>query len=284
MLSVIYERLTANKKGKLLVQIILIIYAVIQVYPLIWLVLFSLKDNNEIFGGNIAGLPKHFLWQNYATSLMKANAVKYLFNSILVTAAAILLTTVLASMTAYAISRMKWRLSNATLIAFLLGMMIPIHAALLPLFMVLKHLKLLNSYWALIVPYTAFALPMAIFILSSFMKGIPRELEESAAIDGCSIYIIYYSIIIPLIRPAIATVAIFTYLSSWNELMFAVTFISKEQFKTLTVGIMSMVGNFMTDWGPVGAGLVIATLPTIVIYIFLSEQVQKSLIMGAVKG
>ena len=124
--------------GKLIIQIFLAIYAVIQVYPLIWLVLFSLKDNNEIFGGNIAGLPKHFLWQNYANSLLKANAVKYFFNSTLVTAATILFTVILASMTSYAICRMKWRLSNATLITFSLGMMIPIHAALLPLFMVLK--------------------------------------------------------------------------------------------------------------------------------------------------
>ena len=125
---------------------------------------------------------------------------------------------------------------------------------------------------------------MAIILFSSFMKGIPRELEEAVAIDGCSIYRIFSSIILPLIRPAIATVAIFTYLASWNELMFAITFISKEQLKTITVGIMSMVGTYVTEWGPIGAGLVIATFPTVLIYVVLSEQVQKSLVAGAVKG
>lgn len=270
--------------GKILLQVFLILYAVIQLYPLIWMLFFSLKDNNEIFGGNIAGFPKPPKWNNYAEAITQANIQKYFLNSVFVTGATIIAVIVLASMSAYAISRMKWKLSNATLIAFLLGMMVPIHAALLPLFMVLKNLKILNSYLSLIIPYTAFGLPMAIIVLISFMKGIPRELEESAAIDGCSIYRIFFSIMLPLIRPAIATVAIFTYLSSWNELMFAVTFISKVEYKTITVGIMSMVGTYVTKWGPIGAGLVIATLPTLVIYILLSNQVQKSLVAGAVKG
>lgn len=209
--------------------------------------------------------------------------MKYFFNSVIVTVITIVLVLLLSSMTAYAISRMKWKLSKPTLIIILIGMMVPIHAALLPLFMVLKNLKMLNSYWALIIPYTAFAIPMAVIILAAFIRGIPRELEEAAVIDGCGIFRIFFSIIIPIIRPAMATVAIFTYLSSWNELMFAVTFINKAEFKTLTVGIMSMVGNYVTKWGDIGAGLVIATIPTILIYILLSDQVQKSLTAGAVK-
>ena len=269
---------------KIFLQIFLALFAIIQIYPLIWLILFSFKDNNEIFGGNVAGLPKVWRIQNYVSAISQANVMKYFFNSTFVTAITILLVIVLSSMTAYAIYRMNWKLSNVTLIFILLGMMIPIHAALLPLFMVLKNLKLLNTFWALIIPYTAFGLPMAIFILGSFLNGIPRELEEAAAIDGCNIYKIFFAIILPLIKPAIATVSIFTYLSTWNELMFAVTFINKKEFKTLTVGIMSMVGNYVTKWGEIGAGLVIATLPTILIYILLSEQVQNSLTAGAVKG
>ena len=269
---------------KILLQIFLAIFAVIQIYPLIWLILFSFKDNNEIFGGNIAGLPHIWRIQNYASAISQANVMSYFVNSVFVTAITITFVIILSSMTAYAIYRMKWKLSNVTLIVILLGMMVPIHAALLPLFMVLKNLKLLNTFWALIIPYTAFGLPMAIFILGSFLSGIPRELEEAAAIDGCNIYKIFATVILPLIKPAIATVSIFTYLSTWNELMFAVTFINKKEFKTLTVGIMSMVGNYVTKWGEIGAGLVIATLPTILIYILLSEQVQNSLTAGAVKG
>lgn len=273
-----------KKTGIIILQIALIFFAVIQLYPLVWLVLFSFKNNNEIFGGNIAGLPHVWKIENYINAFEQAHVLDYLFNSVLVTALTILFVVVLASMSAYAIERMVWRGSQLSMKIILLGMMVPIHAALLPLFMVLKTFKLLNTYWGLIIPYVAFGLPMAVFILTSFYASLPRELEEAAAIDGCSIYRIWASIMLPLVKPAIATVSIFTYISAWNELMFAVTFISKREYKTLTVGIMSMVGTFTTKWGEIGAGLVIATVPTIIIYMLLSEQVQKSLVAGAVKG
>lgn len=273
-----------KKTGTIILQIALIFFAVIQLYPLVWLVLFSFKNNNEIFGGNVAGLPHVWKIENYINAFEQAHVLDYLFNSVLVTALTILFVVVLASMSAYAIERMVWRGSQLSMKLILLGMMVPIHAALLPLFMVLKTFKLLNTYWGLIIPYVAFGLPMAVFILTSFYASLPKELEEAAAIDGCSIYRIWASIMLPLVKPAIATVSIFTYISAWNELMFAVTFISKREYKTLTVGIMSMVGTFTTKWGEIGAGLVIATVPTIIIYMLLSEQVQKSLVAGAVKG
>jgi raffinose/stachyose/melibiose transport system permease protein len=162
--------------------------------------------------------------------------------------------------------------------------MVPIHAVLLPVFIMLRNMKMLNSYQALILPYIAFALPMAIFILVGFFQSLPKELEESAFLDGCSIYGTFFKIILPLVKPAIATVSIFTFLSTWNEMVFAITFISKNEFKTLTVGILQMVGQYSTDWGSMGAGLVIATLPTILVYMIFSNQVESSMTAGAVKG
>lgn len=224
----------------------------------------------------------HF--SNYATVFTSGNVGLYLLNSTIVTAATIAVSTVLLSTSAYAIVRMHWKLSGVFLTYVLLGIMVPIHATLLPMFVILRKMHLLNTYLALIIPYVAFALPIGIFILTGFIRNIPKEIEESACIDGCNIYQIFYHIVAPLLRPAIATVAIFTFLSSWNELMFANTFISSDKLKTLTVGIMSLSGAHNTDWGAIGAGLMIATVPTLVIYCFLSEQVQKSLIVGAVKG
>ncbi|NLD50562.1 MAG: carbohydrate ABC transporter permease [Clostridiaceae bacterium] len=276
--------MSKNKFGNYSISIILAIIAAVQIFPLIWLIFFSLKSDAEIFGENIIGLPQKFLWQNYSKALVGGNAGMYFLNSVFVTGVTIILSGVLSSMAAYAIVRMKWKLRKPVLTIFLLGMMIPIHAALLPLFLILKNLNLYDSPLALIVPYTAFALPMSIFILTSFLQSIPKELEEAALIDGCNIYQAFFSIIVPVLKPALATISIFTYLSTWNELMFAVTFISKREYKTLTVGIMSMVGQYSTNWGPIGAGLVIATLPTIIIYILMSSQVQKSLTSGAVKG
>ena len=264
--------------------IVLGLYAVIQVYPLFWLFLFSFKDNNEIFSGNAMGFPQVWRGSNYITVLTSGNVAVYLLNSIIVTAATIIVSSVLIATAAYAIVRMRWKLSGLFLTYVLLGLMVPIHATLLPLFIILRNLDLLNSYLSVIIPYVAFALPMGIFIMTGFLKSIPRELEESACLDGCSIYKTFYYVILPLMRPAIATVAIFTFISSWNELMFANTFLSDEKLKTLTVGILSLSGQQGTHWGPIGAGLVIATVPTLIIYILLSDQLQKSMIAGAVKG
>ncbi len=265
-----------------LLQVVLMFVAAIQLFPLIWLLFFSLKSNAELFGDNILGLPKEWLWSNYITVLKSSNIFRYFSNSVVITVITIIITNVLSAMVAYALTRLKWKLSNAVYILFLTGMMIPIHAALLPLFIILK--PVLNTYLALIIPYVGFALPLSVLILSGFMGTIPREIEEAAFLDGAGIGRIFTYIIVPLMKPALATISVLTYLSSWNELMFAITFINKETYKTLTFGIMSMVGRYTTNWGLIGAGLVIATIPSIVIYMLMSEQIQGSLSSGAVKG
>ena len=264
--------------------LILIIVAVLQIYPLYWLLTFSLKSNIEIFNTNPLGLPQEWMWQNFVEVFSRGNVGAYFLNSVIVTSASIVISTIVAAMASYAIARMSWRLSSKSLMLFLAGMMIPIHATLVPLFIVLKQSGLYNTYWALILPYVAFALPMAVYVFVGFFRTLPRELEEAACIDGMNIYGIFIKIMLPLIAPAIATVAIFTYLSCWNELMFAITFVSTESLKTLTAGIMGLVGRFSTKWGVVGAGLMIATIPTLLLYTLMSSQIQKSLTTGAIKG
>jgi len=273
-----------NKTISIFIFAALCIFAVIQLFPLYWLLTFSFKDNYEIFGGNVIGLPQVWRVSNYVKALTAGNVMTYFMNSVIVTLCTIIITSILICTASYAIVRMKWKLSGTVLVYFLVGMMVPIHATLLPLFMILKKFGLMNSYLAVIIPYVAFALPMGILIMTGFLESIPKELEEAACIDGCSIYKIFFNLIVPLMRPAIATISIFIYMNSWNELMFANTFINSDRLKTLTVGIFSMVNENETEWGPIGAGLVIATLPTIIMYIVFSGQVQKSLIMGAVKG
>lgn len=266
-----------------IMYIFLGIVTVIQVYPLIWLFLFSFKNNNEIYSGNAMGIPKVWRISNYYTVLTSGNVAVYLRNSIIVTGITIAVSTILIATTAYAIARMHWKIKNVFFNYILLGLMVPIHATLLPLFIVLRNLNMLDTYLSLILPYVVFALPMGILIMVGFMKSIPKELEEAACLDGCNIYKMFFNITLPLVRPAIATVAIFTFLSSWNELMFANTFISNENLKTLTVGIMSLSGQQGTAWGTIGAGLVIATVPTLIIYFIFSNQIQQSVIAGAIK-
>ena len=272
------------KPGRKLIYLILCVYAVIQLFPLFWLLTFSLKDNNQIFGDNIIGLPDPWVFQNYTEALKNAKVGIYVLNSLIVTGTTILFTIMISTMAAYAIARLKWRFSNLFLLFITMGMMIPVHASLLPLFQSFSKMGILNTRLALILPYLGFAIPLAVNVLTIFFKTIPAELEEAAVIDGCNIYQAFIKIMLPMVKPAIATTSIFTYLSSWNELMFATTFINKAQLKTLTVGVMSMIGQYSTRWGPIGAGLVIATVPSVIGYMFVSAQLPNAISAGAVKG
>ena len=263
---------------------VLIIWTFVSLFPLYYMLMFSLKDNSEIFGSNVIGLPKHWLWSNYKKALIAGNMGLYFFNSCVVTGLTILFTILFSLMAAYALERMIWKGRKQVNALFMFGLTVPIHAAILPIFIILRKFHMLNSYQSLIVPYVAFALAMAIMICSSFMISIPVELEESACIDGAGIYKIFWAIICPLMKPAFASVAIFTFLQAWNELMFAIIYISDSKYRTLSVGIQSLSGAYTTDWGPIGAGLVIATFPTLIIYLFMSKKIQSSLMAGAIKG
>ncbi|MBR6767295.1 MAG: carbohydrate ABC transporter permease, partial [Clostridia bacterium] len=142
----------------------------------------------------------------------------------------------------------------------------------------------LNTYWALIIPYSAFSLAMGILISIGFMGDIPYDLDEAAFLDGCGVWGTFLRVIAPLMTPAIATLGIYTFLQCWNELMFANVFISRDILKTLPVGVQSLSGQYTTEWGPIGAALSLATIPTLLVYVFLSKQIQDSFIAGAVKG
>ena len=269
---------------RIVLYFVLILWAVVSLFPLYWMITFSLKSNSEIFGANPVGLPREWKWSNYVNAFTSGNLGRYLLNSVIVAGLTILLTVFVSAMSGYAMIRMKWKLSTLAMRILMLGLMVPIHAALLPVFVMMRNLHLINSLWSLILPYTGFAVPMGIMIISGFITSIPKEMEESAFMDGCSVYRLFFFIILPLMRPAIATISIFTFLQSWNELMFATVFISKDTAKTLTVGIQAMSGQYLTEWGPIGAALTIGTIPTLAIYLLLSKQVQRSFIVGAVKG
>lgn len=270
--------------GKYLFYLILLLWTVISIFPLYWMILFSFKDNNEIFNKSALSLPESWNLTNYVEALTKGQMGRYFFNSILVTGITIFLTLVIALMASYAVSRLLWKGRTLLNNIFMLGLTLPIHAALLPVFLILRSMHMLNTFSSLFIPYTAFALAMAIMICNSFMMNIPEELEESACMDGCGTFGIFFRIIVPLMKPAVSTIAIFTFLQAWNELMFATVFVSDSAHRTLTVGMQSLVGTYSTNWGPIGAALVIATIPTVIVYLFISKKVQDSLVAGAIKG
>ena len=274
----------SSKTKEVLIYIGLIIWMIVNLFPVYWMFTFSLKSNPEIFGENVIGLPKEWLWSNYTTALSTGNMGLYFMNSAIVAISTILITLIVALMATFALTRLIWKKRKTLNKFFMLGLTIPIHASIVPVYVTLSKLNMLNTYWALIIPYSAFSLAMAILVCTGFMNEIPRELDESACIDGCGVFGIFFRIIVPLMRPAVATVGIYTFLQCWNELMFANVFISKNAYRTLPVGVQALSGQYTTEWGPIGAALVLATFPTLFVYIFLSKRIQESFIAGAVKG
>ena len=270
--------------GQILSYIVLVLWAIISVFPVYWMLTFSLKTNEEIFGENVIGLPKYWVWENYTRAMNTGNMPLYFLNSVIVAVSTIIITLLASVMATYAITRLDWKGRKSMNKFFMLGLTIPIHASIVPLYTTLAKIKMLNSYFALIVPYSAFSLAMGILISIGFMGDIPYDLDEACFLDGCGVWGTFMRVIAPLMMPAVATVGIYTFLQCWNELMFANIFISKTALKTLPVGVQALSGQYTTDWGPIGAALVLATFPTLFIYIFLSKKIQDSFVAGAVKG
>lgn len=266
------------------VYFIFIFWALINLFPVYWMFTFSLKSNTEIFGENVAGLPREWLWSNYVRALKVGNIGRYFFNSVVVAVSTIAIVMFISLMATFALTRFFWKGRKRMNQFFMLGLTIPIHASIVPIYVTLSRLGLLNTYFALIIPYSAFSLAMAILVCTGFMQELPMELDEAACIDGCGAWGIFFRIIVPLMKPAVATVSIYTFLQCWNELMFANIFISDSVHKTLPVGVQALSGQYMTEWGPVGAALVLATFPTLIFYAFFSKKIQASFIAGAIKG
>ncbi len=279
-----YHVQKTNKFLRTLIYIGLILWALIDLFPIYWMFTFSLKSNEEVYGMNVMGLPKEWLWSNYQKAMTTGNMPRYFLNSVIVTVVTIVISLVAALMATYAMTRIVWKGRTLMNSFFMLGITIPIHASIVPIFITLSKLHMTNSYWSLIIPYSAFSLAMAILICTGFMNDIPKDLDEAACIDGCGLWKTFMLIIVPLMKPALATISIYTFLQCWNELMFANVFISKEALKTLPVGIQALSGRHTTEWGPIGAALVIATFPTLLAYVFMSKSIQESFIAGAVKG
>ncbi|WP_261807899.1 carbohydrate ABC transporter permease [Paenibacillus sp. N3.4] len=192
---------------------------------------------------------------------------------------------IFAVMFAYAIARLQWKFREFVRTYMIIGMFIPLQVIMIPLAIMMKNLYLTNTYGALIIPYIAIGLPFASLVFYGFLRGIPFEMEESACMDGASIYRAFFKIILPIITPAIATIIILQFLGSWNEFLLAYTLISKEALRTLPIGLVYFQGQYATDWGGMGAVMTIASLPMVVLFLFFSEQVERAMtVNSAVKG
>jgi len=202
----------------------------------------------------------------------------------MVSVISILVLLTVASMAAYALARFRFKLNTLIFMLFLAGIMIPIRLGILPLFILMRDLGLLDTRLSLILTYAASGMPMSVFILTGFFKTLPYELTDAARVDGCNEFQIFYKILLPLIRPALATVAIVNFVPWWNDFFFPLLFIKSDALKTIPLGMTIFFGQYMTDWGLLFAGMVIASIPLFILYILMSKQFISGLTSGAVKG
>lgn len=279
--------ITTNKKkikiSSIIIYIYLILLAVIYIVPLLWVLLVSGKTNAELFS-NPFGLPAHFQWDNFKVALTAGNLGQATLNSFIVCVVTLAVSMVIGAMAAFAIGRMKWKLSGAAMAYFMLGMMIPIHCVLIPLYTMSSKYNLTNSLIGIMLPYITFSLPTVIFVLAGFFRTMPNEMFEAACIDGSTIYGCFFKIALPLAKTGFAVVGMMTFVANWNELLLAMVFISDNAKKTLPVMLTAFVGPYQTNYTQMFAAIVVAVLPTIIVYCLFSNQIVEGLTTGAVKG
>lgn len=274
-----------NKKvGRVVLWTVLIIVAIIQIFPLVWLLDFSLASSTEMFTTGLLVIPKKIQWGNYVKAFVDGNFLLYLKNSILINALAVFWVVIISIMAGFACRRMNWKLSGFVKTLLLMGMMIPIHATLLPNYKIYSMLGLTDTIWALLIPYVAFSLPQGLFLMTSFMESIPIELEEAAVMDGCGIYQIIFKIITPMLKSSIVTVSIMTFLNNWNEFMMASTYLSTPKWKTLPFSVLEFTGEYSSNYAVQFAVMALTAAPAVIVYIVLNKQITKGVAMGAVKG
>jgi raffinose/stachyose/melibiose transport system permease protein len=262
--------------------VIAFLFASISLYPIVLMVLSSFKPSAEIFM-NPLSWPEQFSLDTYRTLLERIPFMTYFYNSVFTSVVSVLLIVITTSLAAFYIARYTFWWNNLLFFFFLMGMMIPIKLGIVPLFLLMKDLGLTNSLWSLIFMYTAQGIPLSILILTGFFRTMPIELEEAARIDGASDLRILWNVLLPIMRPALATVIIINFIQAWNDFFFPLIFISDEMKKTIPVGMLSLFGEYSADWGSLFAGLTLSSLPMIVLFFIASKQFMEGMTAGAVK-
>ena len=276
----------ANHKTKVVhgfIYAFLIILALIYLLPLAWVLITSLKDDSVLMISPWA-LPERPMFENYSYSWVMGHLGTATLNSFIVCTVTLFFSMIIGAMAAFGIAKMRWKLSKLVLTYFMVGMMIPVHCVLIPLFVQFSSLKLSNTLVGIIIPYITFSLPITIYIMAGFFEGIPNELFESACIDGCSVFRMFTTVGVPLAKTGFMVTGLMTFVGNWNELLLAMVFISKEAKKTLPVSLTKFVGPYHTNYCQMFAAIVIAVVPTIIVYCCFANQIVEGLTAGAVKG
>ena len=274
---------TTRLPWKVAVQVILLANAVLVLAPMALMGLSAFKSTREIFQ-NPFGIPTVWRFENFARVWVEARFALYFRDSVVVTLASIVVILVFGAMAGYALGRFRFSGNDLLYLYFLSGLMLPIRLGIIPLFILMRNLNLLDTHWALILTYAASGLPSAVFILTGFFRALPTDLDSAARIDGAGEWLIFRRVMLPLVRPALVIAAIYNLIPIWNDFFFPLVFIQSDRLKTLPLGMTTFFGQYYTDWALLFAGLTLAAVPVILLYVMLSQHFIRGLTAGAVKG
>jgi len=274
-----------SRAARLLLLLPVLAYTVFSAGPYLWTATMSLRTTDEIYRSHY-GLPVPAHWAKFARAWTEFGYATYFRNSAIVAVASVLIVTVLGAMAGFAFARRRYAfpLREPLFVLIFLSIMFPPQIMLLSLFQILVQYRLFNSLPGLILVYVATELPLTIYLLRAFFAQIPTELEEAARIDGCNDWALFWRVMFPMALPAVATTVILNLIYFWNEFLYAVVFITRQQIRTLPLAIQFLVSDQYQDIGMLATGLMIATLPVLVFYLFLSEWFVKGMTAGAIKG
>ncbi|MFB5269565.1 carbohydrate ABC transporter permease [Paenibacillus enshidis] len=264
-------------------HLLLIAGSLLMIFPFLWTILSSLKDISQIFVIPPQWIPDPVVWSNYPDSLQAMPFVQAYGNSFYITALVVLSTLFTASMAAYAFAKIRFPGRDVLFILFLSTMMIPKQVTMIPLYLVMNKVGWLDTHWSIIVPGALFN-AFAVFLLRQFVMGIPRDLEEAAVVDGAGHIRIYWNVILPLIRPALAAVGIFTFLGAWNSFLDPLIYLNTPEKFTVPLLLNSFKGLYTADWALMMAGTTISVIPVLVVYIFAQKQIIEGITMTGIKG
>lgn len=256
---------------------------IVAIVPFIFMILNSFKDKFEMLTNGIFALPEEWSFANYKT-VLEANFPRYFLNSVIVLAISLTLLLFIAACASYPLSRMKFKANGFIYSVIVACMAIPVHITLIPIFRMSQAMHVYDTIWALIGPYVAIGVPISVFILTSFMKSIPREIEEAAEIDGCSRFKMFFKIMLPMAKPGLSTLAIYNGVTMWNEYIFAYTLTQSADSRTLPLAVWDFRGQYSMDIPLIMAVLTLTALPMIILFIFAQDKLIKGMTAGAVKG
>lgn len=271
-----------NSKIKILANIFMVVLGLTFLFPMYWMIVMSFKSKSEVYT-NPFGLPIEWVFNNYGDALEKFNFIRYFTNSIIYSASTIIITIFLGSMLAYCLSRMNWKRKNLALSYISMGLIVPAQVVIIPILIMVKDMGLKGTHLGLILPYSAFALSSCVLMLYAFFRTLPKELEEAACIDGCNIYQTFFRIIVPIIKPALATQCVLIFMNVYNEFFLAFILGADDKIRPLTVGLLNFfVSIGVSHWGQIGAAMIITSLPTVIVYMIGNEQIENALTAGAI--